>query len=452
MSVWVNVILWACILPLVPILYFMLKNECRPKKNIVVGVTLPYEAQRDPEVLALLERYKKELKRLCYLALLPAAPCLFVRSLAVSLTVWILWIFAAIAVLYIPYFRCHRAVKRLKEVRGWRRQPGRQAVADLTAAAESMRWLPPVWFLPPFLISLLPLAFERELWWLWALDAALVPLFYACYRWLYRNRSEAVDGDSGRTVALTRIRRYNWGKCWLILAWATGIFNLGLRLTREHFWACMAVCLAYAAVAVGAVLGVEFRVRRLQEKLTAGSGQGCYVDEDDRWLWGMLYYNPDDRRLTVNARVGVGTTVNLARRSGQVIMALIVVLVLGCMLMGPGLGWYLSRLENSPVELAVTETQVTAVHYHTEYAVDLADIVRAELMSRLPSMRRVSGTGMESVRTGRYQCEEWGGFTCCIDPRSGPWLLLETEDGRLWLFGGGEGAAEAAASALARLS
>ena len=312
-------ILWVCILPLAPILYFMLKNECKPKKNIIVGVTLPYEAQRDPEVLALLERYKKELKRMCWLVLLPAVPCLFIRSLAVSLTVWILWIFAACAVLYLPYIRCHKTVKRLKEARGWRRQPDRQTVADLTAAAESMRWLSPVWFLPPLLISLLPLAFERELWWMWIIDAASIPLFYACYRWLYRNRSEVVDGDSGRTMALTRIRRYNWGKCWLILAWATGIFNVGLWLTLEHVWACMAVVFVFCVVVVGAVTAVEFRVRRLQEKLTAGSGQGCYVDEDDHWLWGMLYYNPDDRRLMVNARVGVGTTINLARRSGQVI-------------------------------------------------------------------------------------------------------------------------------------
>ena len=28
----------------------------------------------------------------------------------------------------------------------------------------------------------------------------------------------------------------------------------------------------------------------------------------------------------------------------------------------------------------------------------------------------------------------WGTFTCCVDPRQGPWLLIETVDGRLFLF------------------
>ena len=39
-----------------------------------------------------------------------------------------------------------------------------QVVADLAAAAEEMRWLSPWWFLPPFLISLVPLAFAGEVW------------------------------------------------------------------------------------------------------------------------------------------------------------------------------------------------------------------------------------------------------------------------------------------------
>lgn len=64
MSIWTNLLMWVFGLPLVPILYFMLKNECKSKKNIIVGVTLPYAAQRDPEVLGLLERYKKALKRI----------------------------------------------------------------------------------------------------------------------------------------------------------------------------------------------------------------------------------------------------------------------------------------------------------------------------------------------------------------------------------------------------
>ena len=72
---------------------------------------------------------------------------------------------------------------------------------------------------------------------------------------------------------------------------------MGLWLTLEHIWLFMAVILVYSLVVCISIIGIEFRVRRLQEKLTEGSGQEYYVDEDDRWIWGMLYYNPNDTRL-----------------------------------------------------------------------------------------------------------------------------------------------------------
>ena len=335
MTLFWNIFMWAAMMPVAFILYFQLKNECEPKKNLIVGVTLPYAARYDPDVQALLVRYRREMKRTLWASLAAVVPSLFVRSFGVQLTLLMLWVIALCLVFFIPYVRCNRALQALKAERGWRRrEEADQAVADLRAAAEGMRWLSPRWFLPPFLLSLVPLAFDRTVWWLWALDAALIPVFYFCYRYLYRVRSEVVDADSGRTLALTRIRRYNWGKCWLILAWATGLFNLGLWLTLDHPWLCMAVVLAYGLAVCGAVTGIEFRVRRLQEQLTADSGRGCYVDEDGRWIWGLLYYNPDDTRLMVNARVGIGSTFNLARRSGQVITGLCLALLLACPLIG----------------------------------------------------------------------------------------------------------------------
>ena len=63
----------------------------------------------------------------------------------------------------------------------------------------------------------------------------------------------------------------------------------------------------------------------------------------------------------------------------------------------------------------------------------------------LPEIRRVAGTGLPSAQTGTFRSEDWGTFTCCIDPRQGPWLLIETVDGRLFLFNATDPAATEAA-------
>lgn len=101
------------------------------------------------------------------------------------------------------------------------------------------------------------------------------------------------------------------------------------------------------------------------------------------------------------------------------------------------------------VELTVTETAVVASHYHSEYTVLLDDITDVQLVEQLPSMSRVVGNTMKTARTGSWRSNEWGGFTCCIDPRTGPWLLLETESGARYLFGSStEGDTEVVASVL----
>ena len=446
MTLFWKLVMWAGIIWLLPLLNAYFKSECKPKKNIIAGVTLPYSAQDDAAVLALLAQYKKDLKLTCWIMLAAAVPSLLLQGFGAFMTYWLTWTIFMCLSFYVPYIRCNKALRKLKEDRGWRRaEEAPQVVTDLKAAAEEMRWLSPWWFLPPFVISLVPLFFERTVWWLWGLDAVIVPVSYLCYRYLYRNRAEVVDEDSERTLALTRIRRYNWGKCWLIVAWATGFFNVGMWLTLENIWLCMAVILVYGLVVCVSVIGIEFRVRRLQEKLTADSGQGYYVDEDDRWIWGMIYYNPNDARLTINNRTGVGTTINLARRSGQILMGLGLALLLACPLVGV---WEMG-MEQAPVELEVTETEIIGSHYGGEWSVALEDIGSVEVLKERPPLRRVAGTGMESALTGQFNADGWGRVTVCIDPRTGPWLLVTAEDGKLFLFGASEeGAVEEIAAKL----
>lgn len=446
MTLFWKLIMWAGIIWLLPLLNAYFKSECKPKKNIIAGVTLPYSAQDDAAVLALLAQYKKDLKLTCWIMLAAAVPSLLLQGFGAFMTYWLTWTIFMCLSFYVPYIRCNKAMRKLKEDRGWRRaEEAPQVVTDLKAAAEEMRWLSPWWFLPPFVISLVPLFFERTVWWLWGLDAVIVPASYLCYRYLYRNRAEVVDEDSERTLALTRIRRYNWGKCWLIVAWATGLFNVGMWLALENIWLCMAVILVYGLVVCVSVIGIEFRVRRLQEKLTENSGQGYYVDEDDRWIWGMIYYNPNDARLTINNRTGVGTTINLARRSGQILMGLGLALLLAC----PLVGVWMMGMERAPVELEVTETEIIGSHYGGEWSVALEDIGSVEVLKERPPLRRVAGTGMESALTGQFNADGWGRVTVCIDPRTGPWLLVTAEDGKLFLFGASEeGAAEKIAAKL----
>ena len=52
-------------------------------------------------------------------------------------------------------------------------------------------------------------------------------------------------------------------------------------------------------------------------------------DDDDKWIFGMFYYNPNDSRLNVEKRFGYGATINIAHPAGKVITVITALLLLG---------------------------------------------------------------------------------------------------------------------------
>ena len=131
MTILNNLILWGCMLWMPWLMYFLLRNEIKPKKNIIVGTTLPYEAHSDPQVQAILETFKRELKCVTWLCMVPAVPCVLIRSFGLSMTLWLTWVVAVCIVPMVPYVRCNRTLRALKEARGWKRKESARAVADL---------------------------------------------------------------------------------------------------------------------------------------------------------------------------------------------------------------------------------------------------------------------------------------------------------------------------------
>ena len=271
-----RILLWLSLLWIVPLMYFMIANETKFKKNIAIGVTLPFEGREDPEVVACLKRFKKRLGAVCGGLIAAAAACNLVQDLGKTTTLVMIWLDLAVVLPYIPYVLCNRELKAIKARRGWRKQEPAVITVD-TGAMEAPRWLSVWWFVPAVAVSLLPLLWETTLWALYVVNAVCVVLFWFGYRYAYRNKAERVDDDRDLTAVLTRVRRYNWGKMWLIAAWFMPLMGLGMSLTLEHPRVSTLIMVLLTAGLVGAALHIEFSLRRIQEKLTAQSGQNWYV-------------------------------------------------------------------------------------------------------------------------------------------------------------------------------
>lgn len=339
--------------------------------------------------------------------------------------------------------------------RGWRRpdQTAAATVADLSTVdlwKEKPRTV--LFFLLPFVLSLLPTAAvflegDAVMGWVMAAVGPLwVALSWAFYRYAIRRKAEVVDDNDTLTETLTRLRRQAWRRVWLWMAWLMGLLPWCMVFYTTQPVVCILGTVALTIVFTAAGVWQEFRLRAIQSRLTAGSGQTFYVDEDDKWIWGMFYYNPNDTSLMVNARVGINATVNMARKPGKIIMGVSALMLLLMPLFGV---WMLVE-ERMPVELSIQGTVLEARHSGTHYEIPLAEIVSVDVLEELPSMVKVAGTGLEGVRKGQYTAGEYGRVTACIDPRTGPWLLVTDDDGEQYLLGDSDGTTAQVADALSQ--
>lgn len=128
-----RLILWFSLAWLPILMFFYLRNETKFKKNIVVEVTLPYEARTDRDVKFILQRFKRTNLWINLFMFLVTIPFFFIKNTSLTLTAWMTWLLFALIVPVIPYVRTNVALKRLKVERGWKRDDNERRYVDLSA-------------------------------------------------------------------------------------------------------------------------------------------------------------------------------------------------------------------------------------------------------------------------------------------------------------------------------
>ena len=424
-------IFWLVImLPCLIIIGVMLTNDAKPKKNIVLGVTLNYAGLHDKRVDAILRRFKRTVWIWC-----GVSSAAFAAMALLDMGQFIMWsivlLIVAIIVPYVFYVRANRSLTALKKAEGWSVPHTGGVFVDLRAAANPAKPVKRSAFLPPVVIALVPLVMalcstdEAERFGGILMSAAIALICLMCmlmYPLILRQRGDVAGPDRDVNAALTRVRRYNWTKMLLATSYLTSIFMLLFYLCMDSELWTLVLTAVYMFVLIGICIATEFTVRRTQERLTRDDPG--YIDEDELWLWGMFYNNPNDRHLFINDRTGSGMGVNIGRPAGKVFMALTAALLVGLLVLCIALALGFS----SPFEASIADGTLYFSHGAEKYEIALEDITGLDLIAKLPPARRVAGTGLPNLLEGRFTVEGYENVRISLNPEQPPYIVVQTVD------------------------
>ena len=141
--------------------------------------------------------------------------------------------------------------------------------------------------------------------------------------WLYLSRPTEVFCESTEVnLACNRVWRRRWSICCVIIGNVCAALSLpAILIPARNPGASLASFLLMISILIVVLCAVFFTyqsVRDTQNRYLALADRPILADDDVYWLHGF-YNNPNDPRINVEKRFGIGFTINLGNSKAKVI-------------------------------------------------------------------------------------------------------------------------------------
>lgn len=446
-----NLIFLFCMYPILFLIYFVMKNTAKSQNGIVFGSVMKKEWLAAPEMKEIEDRFYREMKR--YLIVLAIVPVLafLTTHVSIQLTIWMCWLLGMIVILNLPLIHANHSIRELKQEKGWYEASQKTEYVEMKAAGN-VRKVHIGAFLPPMLLSvaaalavyLIPAAqsesflnFDRIAGFrgVVVLFALITLFFYPVAVWMDRQKTQVISSDSNVNINYARAKKNVWKNFWLEVTWYNAIYTVvvAVALLLELEFAAVALwgAVIYACVAILLAFPLMRKMQAV-EKAYQQRREAGYESEDDKyWLWGTLYYNPQDTHTFVNKRVGVGTTINMATPAGKAWTVVTAVALLSIPIL---CAWMIFE-EFMPIELSVAEGSLKAYHLKVDYEIPVEEIEELSLIEELPNWTKLNGSAMENLDKGTFSVRGVGKCETFLNPQNAVFLTFQA-DGMTYYMSG----------------
>ena len=420
-----RIIMISCIF----ITFITLSSANKPKKNMFMAVTLPYDVLESDFIKEVQKEYKSMCNKVYLLMLLTAIPCVFPFWIFKNTTVYIfylmLWCMGFAYYGIIPFKLMNRKVKAEKAKNGW--FVGEKKVVYCDTKTTLLKNSMPIsnkYFLIPILIGIIPLILsiknfssENIAFLIVAiLNLGLVILLFYIAKVFNKNKLKTYSTDSEINFILNKTEKQMFSIYFLINAIVESLIVLVFYLALFEYIdlkflnvIVVSTLLLSSIVALGFIY-IKKKINDLDEELSSKNKDSeIIVDDDDYWIDGIYYYNPNDSSKMVSSRFGYSMTYNLATKHGYFMgkkldkIVLIGTLILILVLMGP------SEISNSSISFSNDSPNISISSFPYSYELDYKDIESIKLTNEPISFTlRTNGMATDTKCIGNFKSDKYG--------------------------------------------
>ena len=440
-----GLIMFICAVSTFLIMYFLMYPRNWKNRKHIFGVNNRNEFQsgeNEAYVDGIVKAHNKQATVLLIVLIAIATGLLFVPSVNIKMMAYTIFIYVSLVVFNIPFALGNSELKKYKKVLGI--VPEKVLYADLKAAGRVHALNRPAIIsanIAGVLIALFALLCDLKVIPLnlgvfagsfvctgtvcifLLMSFVMLPIAFMVDN--YRN--EVISENSDINANYNRAKKRNFANYMIMISWINNAFAaVALVLfffAQIELLLIILVALYLLAIMIATAIfaknGIALNKRYLIEeaKLTE--------DDDDYWILGMFYYNPNDKRLNVEKRVGVGGTINMAHPAGKVISGVLVLLIVGSIVSLV----YVGMMMNTPIRVIDTGDQIVCHQLWDEYKIDKSNIRMTHLgQTEKLSVFRSAGTAVDGLWKGNFVVNGESGCKVFMNPNAGKYIMIRTEN------------------------
>lgn len=406
--------------------------------NMILGITLPAENFESKEVLDFVRDYKKILNLTSLVMFILLVGVGFIFKDTWSLPIVLIIFFIAM------FFMWRVGVKYMNLLYDYKKANnlvvGSQKKITIDTVASSMQGKQTIsvwWYLIPTAISSIP--FIRSLTserfnqviplYVSLLPFVLSGIFYLTSLTLKRSKTKVISKDSNINILANKVYQKGWSFAFFATAlitssWMSLMMNLTYINPASNLFQVILVIMFLFSI-IGIFVGAQLKIGKQLEEIEVLSKESKLLfDEDVYWLKGY-YDNPNDKRILVDERVGMGMTLNMGNVYGKIIASVIYTL-LAILLIGLFGTFYMVEKSSFNLYQQGDTFYTEAPFYKTSFNEN--EIVNVRLINDLPAGSRTNGFGLPSIDLGNYFLHGYGKSKVYVYRNKPPFVIIELKE------------------------